>query len=165
MPNINKSIEYIELKVKHIRHMIYIYSYLYIYIYIVMVYDMFIFYIPNIIPPKQRTTIAREAKLVRGSLETFCHFWNSTTLGWEKARHLMTTLERELEIDRAKPHLQRWGLRDWAWPWVRARLLAGWAWAARPLSLTKRARRLANHVLHDVYLIYMFISTHDANHC
>lgn len=82
MPRINKSIEYIELKVKHIRYMIYIYIYLFIYTYIVMVYDMFIFYIPRIMPPKQRTRTAREAKLVRGSLDTILPIFGKNTAIW-----------------------------------------------------------------------------------
>lgn len=131
-----------------------------------MVYDMFIFYIPRIMPPKQRTTTAREAKLVRGSLDKILPiFGNSTTIWLEKAKQLNP------------------GTRIWNWSgqnltcnWkfglgfvglslglgVPVRQLAGWACrCAATFSLTKRARRLANLVYCMtyiyVYLIYRFI--------
>lgn len=47
-----------------------------------MVYDMFIFYIPRIMPPKQRTRTAREAKLVRGSLDTILPIFGKNTAIW-----------------------------------------------------------------------------------
>ena len=63
-------------------------------------------------PPKRRTTIATEAKVVRGNLEKFCQLLEQEGVAQQfresiqEARHLITTLDREFEIDRAGPRLQ-----------------------------------------------------------
>ena len=115
-----------------------------------MVYDMFIFYIPRIMPPKQRTRTAREAKLVRGSLDTILPiFGKNTAIWWEKAKQLNP------------------GTRIWNWSGKTShatKSLAGVCGAELGLGLRGHSpwQRVLRNLgksgkLHDVYLIYRFI--------